>query len=151
MRFSKRFYVILFAAVCLLLVAGCGNNVPLRGKVLDQEGNPITVGMVNFSSEKGLSRGKIQPDGSYTVGTLNQTDGLPPGTYKVYITGAEIAVPKEPPKGPQRLDSMGRPIQQMMVSTQKLVAKQYMTEADTPLTCEVPVKGNRFDVIVEKP
>ena len=153
MKFYKRFYVILFAAVCFLSVVGCGKtNVPLRGRVLDQEGNPITVGMVNFSSEKGLSRGKIQPDGSYTVGTLKQTDGLPPGTYKVYVTNAEVPLaPKEPPKGPQQLDAMGQPMQPMMFNTRKLVARQYMTEADTPLTCEVPVKGNRFDVVVEKP
>jgi hypothetical protein len=152
MRFSKRFSVILFAAVCFLSVIGCSNNVPLRGRVLDQEGNPITVGMVNFVSDKGLSRAKIQPDGSYTVGTLKQSDGLPPGTYKVYVTNAEVPLaPKEPPKGPQRLDAAGQPILPMMFNTRKLVATKYTTESATPLTCEVPVKGNRFDVIVEKP
>ena len=131
----------------LLFCVGCGKNVPLRGKVLDEDGNPITVGMVNFSSEKGLSRGKIQSDGSYAVGTLKDTDGLPPGKYKVYVTGAEIAVA---PKGPPRLDVMGMPMQQM-AGYQKLVATRFTTEADTPLTCEVPVKGNQYDVIVEKP
>ena len=133
--------------VLLSFCVGCGANVPLRGKVLDQEGNPITVGTVNFSSAQGLSRGKIQSDGSYTVGTLKDTDGLPPGTYKVYVTGAEIALP---PKGPAPLDLMGQPIQQMG-SFQKLVATKYTTEGSTPLTCEVPVKGNQYDVIVEKP
>ena len=133
--------------VLLSFCVGCNSNVPLRGKVLDQDGNPITVGTVNFSSAQGLSRAKIQTDGSYTVGTLKDTDGLPPGTYKVYVTGAEIALP---PKGPAQLDLMGQPIQQMG-SFQKLVATKFTTESSTPLTCEVPVKGNQYDVIVEKP
>ena len=131
----------------LLLCVGCGKNFPLKGKVLDEDGNPITVGMVNFTSEKGLSRAKIQSDGSYTVGTLKETDGLPPGKYKVYVSGAEIAVAS---KAPTRYDTMGQPMPQM-AGYKKLVATKYTTEANTPLTCEVPVKGNRYDVLVEKP
>ena len=136
------------ALLILLFCMGCGKNVPLRGKVLDEGGNPITVGMVNFVSEQQeLSRAKIQSDGSYTVGTLKETDGLPPGKYKVYVTGAEIATP---PQGPARKDAMGQLIPQMG-GFKKLVATKYTTEASTPLTCEVPAQGNRYDVIVEKP
>ena len=132
----------------LVLCVGCGKNVPLKGKVLDVDGNPITVGMVNFASEKGeLSRAKIQSDGSYVVGTMKETDGLPPGKYKVYVTGAEVAVES---KGPVRYDAMGQPMTQL-AGYHKLVATDFTTEAKTPLTCEVPVKGNRYDVIVEKP
>jgi len=138
---------IILTLLILALCVGCGKNVPLKGKVLDEDGNPITVGMVNFVSDKGLSRAKIQSDGSYTVGTLKETDGLPPGTYKVYVSGAEIAMP---PQGPPKLDSMGQPIQQMG-SYKKLVATKYTTEEDTPLTCEIPAPGNRYDVVVEKP
>jgi len=137
----------LISLLVLLLCSGCGENVPLRGKVLDEEGNPITVGMVNFVSDKGLSRAKIQSDGSYTAGTLKETDRLPPGKYKVYVTGAEVGIP---PKGPVRLDTMGQPMQQIG-GVQKLVATRYTTEADTPLSVEIPVKGNQYDVIVEKP
>ena len=131
----------------LLCGVGCSKNVSLRGKVLDEEGNPITVGMVNFSSEKGLSRAKIQSDGSYVAGTLKETDGLPPGKYKIYVSGAEVGIA---PKGPPKLDAMGQPVQQMG-GVQKLVATKYTTEANTPLSIEVPVKGNQYDVIVEKP
>jgi len=137
----------LITLLVLLLCVGCGKNVPLRGKVLDEDGNAITVGMVNFVSEKGLSRAKIQSDGSYTAGTLKETDGLPPGKYKVYVSGAEVAIA---PSGPARLDSMGQPLPQM-AGYKKLVATKFTTEADTPLSVEVPVQGNKYDVVVEKP
>jgi len=139
----------LTALLILLFCVGCGKNVPLRGKVLDQDGNPITIGMVNFSSEKGLSRAKIQSDGSYRVGTLKETDGLPPGIYKVYVSGAEVPIESPPSQGPQQLDSMGQPVKRPP-AFRRLLATPYTTEATTPLTCEVPVKGNRYDVIVEK-
>ena len=139
----------LTALLILLFCVGCGKNVPLRGKVLDQDGNPITIGVVNFVSEKGLSRAKIQSDGSYKVGTLKATDGLPPGTYKVYVSGAEVPIDSSPSQGPQQLDSMGQPIKRPP-AFRRLLATPYTTEANTPLTCEVPVKGNWYDVIVEK-
>ena len=138
---------IILTLLILALCVGCGKNVPLKGKVLDEDGNPITAGTVNFVSDKGLSRAKIQPDGSYTVGTLKETDGLPPGKYKIYVTGAEVAVA---PSGPVRLDVMGQPMQQL-AGYKKLVATKFTTEADTPLTCEIPAPGNRYDVVVEKP
>ena len=146
MKFKWLTLLILVLALPVLCV-GCGKNVPLRGKVLDEDGNPVTVGMVNFVSGQGLSRGKIQPDGSYVVGTLKETDGLPPGKYKVYITGAVLTVPSQ---RPAMVDSMGQTIPPMP-DLRDLVARPYTSEASTPLFCEVPAPKNRFDVIVEKP
>ena len=137
----------LLILLILVLCAGCSKNIPLKGKVLDEDGNPITVGMVNFVSEQGLSRAKIRSDGTYIVGTLKETDGLPPGKYKVYITGAVVTVPSQ---RPAKVDPMGQSIPPMP-DLQNLVAKQYTSEASTPLVCEVPVKGNQYDVIVGKP
>ena len=131
-----------------LLATGCGRNVPLQGKVMYEDGTPITVGMVHFASETVLARGAIRPDGTFVVGTLHQADGLPPGEYKVYILGAEEMVP-----GSMRdlgVDSMGVPIQSMP-AFQQLVDRKYMSADQTPLTCTVPAPGNRFDIIVERP
>jgi hypothetical protein len=142
-----RYYFIL-TFVCLCFI-GCGKNVPLRGKVLYDDGTPITVGTVNFTTDTHLSRGKIQPDGSYVMGTNKDKDGLPPGNYKIYITGAEMAIE---PKVKQKIqyNANGQPIPQM-TPYQQLVGREYMTATTTPLTCEVPVKGNSFDIIVKKP
>jgi hypothetical protein len=140
------YFILVFVCVCLI---GCGKNVPLQGKVLYDDGTPITVGMVNFTTDKNLSRGKIQPDGSYAMGTKKEKDGLPPGIYKIYITGAEIPIePKEKPE--VQLDENEQPVAQMP-RYQQLVGKEYMTASTTPLTCEVPVNGNSFDIIVKKP
>jgi hypothetical protein len=136
----------MFVCVCLI---GCGKNVSLRGKVLYEDSTPITVGTVNFTTGTHLSRGKIQPDGSYAMGTNKEKDGLPPGSYKIYITGAEI--PIEPKIKPEvQNNANGLPVSSMP-RYQQLVGKEYMTASTTPLTCDVPVKGNSFDIIVKKP
>jgi len=147
----KKFYShIVFAAIFFgMAVLGCGQNHSLKGKVTYKDGTPVTAGIVNFESDKSLSRGTIQPDGSYTVGTHKDKDGIPKGTYKVYITGAEV--PNETQKsGPVKLDVMGNPIQQM-VGYRQLVDRKYMTADNSPITCEIPVENNYFDIIVEPP
>ena len=147
---NKYYSQIVFVAIFLgMAVVGCGQNHSLKGKVTYKDGTPITTGLVNFESGISLSRGRIQPDGSYTVGTLKDTDGIPKGTYKVYITGAEV--PNET-QGNTRvtLDSMGNPIQQM-VGYRQLVDRKYMTAGTSPITCEIPAEKNHFEIIVEPP
>ena len=134
----------LFALLVLALCIGCSENVSLRGTVLDENGNPITIGVVNFVSEQGLSRAQIQSDGSYVVGTLKERDGLPRGTYRVYVTNAEIYVPSQ---APPRVDAMGH-VSPAMPDTRPLIASRYTTEATTPIIVEVPAPGNRFDIVV---
>ena len=142
---------LIFIGLILLMSAlGCSQNYPLKGKITYADGTPITAGMVNFASETSLSRGKIQSDGSYVVGTLKDGDGLPKGSYKIYITGAEVAMEAKPPKGVQKVDSMGKPVA-TLAAYRKLVHPKYMTTEQTPLTCDVPVEKNRFDIIVEPP
>lgn len=76
----------LFILVCL---AGCGKNSGLSGKVVfSDDKTPVTQGLVNFVSDKGVARGEIQKDGTYVVGSLKANDGLPQGDYKVYITSS---------------------------------------------------------------
>ena len=141
---------VFFGVLLVISVLGCGTNYPLSGKVTYEDGTPITAGMVNFESDGSLSRGKIQPDGSYVVGTLKESDGIPKGKYKIYITGAEVAMETDPSKNPQRFDSMGNPVE-TMAAYRKLVHPKYMTTSQSPLTCEIPAEKNRFDIIVEPP
>lgn len=142
---------VFIGAVLGITVLGCGTgNYPLKGKITYADGTPITAGMVNFASETSLSRGKIQPDGSYVVGTLKDSDGIPKGSYKVYITGAEVAMETDPSKNPSRVDAMGNPVQ-TMAAYRKLVHPKYMTASQSPIACEVPIEKNHFDIIVEPP
>ena len=145
----KCYLSIVFGMVLGMSALGCGQNHSLQGKVTYEDGTPITAGFVNFSSDTSLSRGKIRSDGSYVVGTLKDTDGIPQGTYKVYITGAEVAMETAQSQRP-RVDAMGNPIQ-TMAAYRKLVHPKYMTTSTTPITCEIPAEKNRFDIIVEPP
>ena len=143
-------HIVLVGMMMGMSAWGCSQNYSLKGKVTYQDGTPITTGMVNFESDTSLSRGRIRSDGSYTVGTHKDTDGIPKGKYKVYITGAEVPRETGQSQRNQRVDAMGNPIQ-MMVGFRQLVDRKYMTAGTSPVTCEVPTEKNRFDIIVEPP
>jgi hypothetical protein len=81
--------IVLFWLLVILAVSGCGKNVGLSGKVTFSDDNsPLTFGEVCFRTDTFLARGKLKKNGTYTVGSLTETDGIPPGIYQVYITGA---------------------------------------------------------------
>jgi hypothetical protein len=96
-------------ATLAVSAAGCSmsGNYPVRGKVLDRQGQPI-VGLegaqIVFQLLNGLtsSVGEIQPDGSFEVFTERPGDGVPPGEYEVMIARKYID-PERP--APQVIDS----------------------------------------------
>jgi len=84
-------YNLFLLFVALLFVVGCSNKVPLSGTVtFSDDGAPLTRGVVFFQSDTLLAQGAIQPNGRYTVGTDRMTDGLPRGTYRIYLVDTEI-------------------------------------------------------------
>ena len=85
--------------ILLLLFAGCSGNVGLKGTVtfLDDD-SPLTVGTVALLKDGKIARGDIKPDGTYVVGFESERDGLPPGTYQIYILGFIPLIP--PPHFP---------------------------------------------------
>ena len=83
-------YHSLFIAFVILAFVGCSQNVKLGGKVTFPDGEPLTSGMIIFSNDDFLARAEIRSDGTYDVGSLAQKDGLPPGTYRVYITKLQV-------------------------------------------------------------
>ena len=91
----QRFFSIFYALVLLTFLVGCGSgHVSLKGKVTFSDNDePLTQGTVAFVKDGRLSRGEIQSDGTYTVGTEKVSDGLPPGNYQVYISGTSKAIP----------------------------------------------------------
>ena len=85
----KRSYLLL--VFCLLAFAiGCGGQPGVRGKVVFSDDKaPLTKGIVNFVNEARIARGQIESDGTYVIGSIKANDGLPPGTYQVYLTNTE--------------------------------------------------------------
>lgn len=83
----------LIVLLLLLVAAGCGNGqVEMKGTVVfDDDGSPLTIGTVILTTDTFQAKGNIDAQGSFTMGSFGLKDGLPPGTYKVGITGATIA------------------------------------------------------------
>jgi len=132
-----------YSVYCFLLsilffcVLGCGNGqVGLSGKVtFSDDDTPLTVGMVNFSTSTFLAKGPIQADGTYTLGSISEKDGLPPGQYRVYITGASKAV--VPEKG-------GMPTMVPIIDQKFTTAKGSGIEVDVTATTK------KFDFKVDR-
>ena len=125
---------IIYVLLIILLVNGCNDSKQkLTGKVTFSDGEPLTVGTVVFSTPTTLSRATIKPDGTFTVGTFKDKDGIPPGTYKVSIIDAYRTDPT---------DTSGQ-------SVIPVVAKEFTSEATTPFTITIP--GTKtFDIVVER-
>ena len=79
-----------FVVCCLVatfIATGCG-KAKVTGKVYFADGTTqLKVGTVNFTDEKVLCKGEINREtGVFEMRTFKPGDGVPPGTYKVYIT-----------------------------------------------------------------
>jgi hypothetical protein len=122
---------ILFATLffVLLFLSGCGNYVQFGGKVTDSDGQPYTKGYVIFTDAKFSARGKLQSNGTYTLDSLKDGDGLVPGKYQVYLAGHYM---------PQ--DDGTKPVSD--------IDAKYDAPSTSGLSCEV-TKGGRFDFTVE--
>ena len=129
-------HAIVVLGVCLLLLIGCGENVQVSGKVTFEDGTPLSKGTVIFTTGTNQSKAAIETDGSYRIGTLNPGDGVPRGTYQVYITGT-IELHGAGPMG-------------MPLGATQLVDSKFTSPETSGLTCEV--KGSRtYDITVTPP
>ena len=123
-------YAFLFCLLLCLIAAGCGGNKKLTGKVTFTDGSPAPNGTVVFLKDNFMSRGEIQSDGTYRISSEGVNDGIPPGEYRVYVSGVS-----EMPEGPP--SAMMLPV---------LLGDPKYTDPETSgLTCKIPAPGNRFD------
>jgi len=131
---SKRIVSFLSSFVILLVVvAGCGDGVKTQGTVKFSDGEPVTSGYVFFSDGTNSGRGEIKPDGTYSMGMLKDGEGLPPGKYKVYVTGT-----------PARDSADG-------LHSTPFVDPKFLTYETTPLSIEIVVgKPVTYEVVVER-
>jgi len=123
-------------AGCLLFIAGCGSNVPLKGKVsYSDDGSPVTMGSIYFVSSGHMARSQLNSDGTFVVGSLRERDGLPKGTYLVYLQDTSPVVGTTP---------SGDPIYQ------RLVDAKYECETTSGITVEVPAPKGRIEIVVDR-
>ena len=117
-----------------LALAGCGNkNVQFGGKVTLPDDTPFTRGFVCFTNGTIAAYGPLQADGSYAMGSLKPGDGLPPGTYQVYLSGFQEVISPEDAE---------------VTVYRSPIDMKYDSPDTSGLACEV-VKGGRYDFVVE--
>jgi hypothetical protein len=119
-----------YLLVLLLSVSflpGCNKNTQVKGTVKFSDGEVLNTGSIYFENSEISGRGDIHSDGHFTVGLLKETDGMPAGSYKVYLMG------------PTDSHSISK------------VAPNFASLSTTPLTVDVTAgKTNQFDIVVER-
>jgi hypothetical protein len=120
----------------MIVIAGCGRSDLHRvsGRVRFPDGTPLTKGrvVVEQSGRPGQAWGRIRADGSFTIGTKTEKDGMRAGTCRVAIKDTEV-----PPENPSD-------------RVVKLVDTRFESPATSGLSFEVP-KQVTWDIEVEKP
>ena len=127
-------YAFLLCLLICLVVAGCGKNKRLTGKVTFTDGTPAKNGTVIFRTDTFQARGEIKSDGSYKMSSESENDGIPPGNYQVYVQG----ITKMPP-----------PVPGKMIPPVSLIDSKYENADTSGLTCKVPAPGNKFNIVLE--
>jgi len=130
----KRVIIPLYVFV-LFSIVGCGTNVSMKGKVTFEDGTPLTMGMVIVENQSTMARGEIQSNGSYVIGSLSKRDGLAPGEYKVYITGAAKEIGTKP---------NGDPLREL------LIEQKYTLPDSSELSVNIQ-KATTYNITVTKP
>lgn len=142
MKLDRLFCLLCLA--CIVLAAGCGENVRLYGRVTYPDGTPLRKGTVYFQDENIIGWGDIAPDGTYRIGMNNVGDGILPGSYNVYVSGAvDIEKPPEPLKE-------GDPVGDSKKTD--LIDTRFSAPETSGITCKVE-KGMKppFDIVVDYP
>jgi hypothetical protein len=95
MNFMNISLKICSAIFICLIVLGCNDGRPKRvavsGKVTI-DGQPLKIGTVQFYSQTAKGRpsmGKIESDGTFSLYTFEQKDGIPLGAFDVSVTSKQ--------------------------------------------------------------
>ncbi|MDO5580182.1 MAG: hypothetical protein Q4G69_03535 [Planctomycetia bacterium] len=134
----KRTLFLFCSLFVLCVICGCGNGMkPLGGKVtFSDNGEPLKQGTVIFQTETYQARGNLNESGVYQLGSLKEKDGIPAGTYSVFVSGTEVE------KGQ---DKNGMP-----TGFINLVDPKF-NSTECGLTFTVDGKTNTFDFKVDRP
>ena len=140
----------------LLPILGCGSNVSLSGKVVySDDKTPLTKGIVCFESDTYTARGKLNENGEYTIGSKSVKDGLLPGQYRVYISGA---FHQEVPAGAhaeKEVNSFTQPLDASAdggaaMNIKPLIAAKYSRGATSGITVDVNASTRTFNFEVDR-
>ncbi|MDO4585757.1 MAG: hypothetical protein Q4C95_00510 [Planctomycetia bacterium] len=138
----------LLLTIAIVAFVGCGpNNTGLTGKVsFSDDHSPLTKGIVILDDGSHVAKGPIQPDGTFKMGFEKAGNGVPPGTYKVYIQGAVDVEPEE------HEDQDGKMVSSTMLSDATfLIDKKFTTRKTTDIEVTVTKEDQVLDIVVDRP
>jgi hypothetical protein len=132
---KNKFVLLMFCAV--VCCAGCAkSNVPISGTVSFEDGTPLEIGVLVFTNGTYQGRSNLETGGKFTIGMLSEGDGLAPGQYKIYVSGAESVAPS--PKGG------------MLKLYTPLVAPKFTSAGSTPIEMKIDKGNESLDIKIEK-
>ncbi|MDR1271161.1 MAG: hypothetical protein LBK82_16740 [Planctomycetaceae bacterium] len=98
MKNNNRFVFVFFVLLLSISLIGCSGLKKLGGRVTYADNDePLETGIVCFVNGSTFARGVIKEDGRYTVGSFTEYDGLPLGTYQVFVDAAKKNLGKKIP------------------------------------------------------
>jgi len=134
--------LLLSLALVVILIAGCGERkMQLGGLVtFSDDDAPVTSGFVIFTAVGAdfQSRGTIGADGTYTLSSTGNNDGIPPGEYAVSLVGVEKNTQVDTPDGSYTTHS------------EPLILPKYTSPNTSGLTFTVDGSTKRYDIQVER-
>jgi hypothetical protein len=138
---NKEKKIFITSVLCLLFCfTGCSGKIKISGTVTFSDGTPVTKGNVVFDNGTQSYFGIIK-DGTYVTGGNKAIEGIPNGTYKVWLAQTETTE--------NTLDTDGHVTSYKVTQT---IAKKFTSPNTTELTFEVKPDGQKtFDIVVEKP
>ena len=83
--------LLLLVVALSVSVIGCSGHVGLTGNVVYSDGEPVTMGEVQFYTPTFVARAVIRRDGTFVTGSYKDADGLPPGTYNIAVVSFDEA------------------------------------------------------------
>ena len=130
-----------FFLVCLMCSVGCGGiaTYPVSGSLEFEDGEPVMFGTIEFLNRdtKLNARGKINRDGSFSVGTFEKEDGAVLGVHEVTI---------------QQFTSLPLTANQNVKIDHdhgKLVADKYKTYESSDLRVTIKKPNNELRLVVD--
>ncbi|MDR1491511.1 MAG: hypothetical protein LBT05_02140 [Planctomycetaceae bacterium] len=139
---TKNILLFLCLSAALFSVVGCTGRVKVSGNVKFSDGEALNFGEVCFTEGEKTFFGRIKEDGYYSPGEFQDGDGIPPGTYQVWLARTVLSEPIRNKNGEESDE----------VKQTDRVDKKYTAPETTELTFEVKRGGSKkFDFIVERP
>ncbi len=140
----KSILLICLAAMLMPSFAGCDSGqlptYPVEGKIRFKDGSFPKFGDIEFYNDTHQinARGKINRDGSFTVGTYDQDDGAVEGKHKIIVSQVSGTYLTAKYNDDIKHDHGA------------LVNKSYFDYRTTDLEWEIQPKSNQIELVVRK-